>query len=870
MWHSIRNKLIAYFLGFAVVPLVILGVYTITSTASDLGQAAEKTFTSQLVKKAVAVENNMNGFRSDVLFLANQFTIENLLVAIDFEDYDEITYWQDAAARMYASFLQNNSHYQSISFCDRNGKEYLRVSSEQNRVRIIPQSELGSRDTGQQAESLPAGAVFSSGFFIRETTPLLQLGTPVFDEAGEFGGMIIVEVYTAAMLSDFREMDSGAALLCDAAGIIVTATGNPSGGLSLSQSFSAELVSQLNRAERTVLDSGDGRLLIAARVALDPGNQQNSGLVILEQNEAVIYRAVNSFMVSFFVIVVLIAGLAVGLAWFIGTRISTPVTAVVRGIDQLAMGDLSHEVPVLSRDELGELARAYGNIVANLRKKAANAEEIANGNLNTEVAVASDMDALGRAMDGMKRNLQAMNDELVRTIERQKTGDLDARCNSGELSGTYAGLLAGINQVLDTVISPINEGIDVLHAYARGDLTRKMRPLPGKQIVLTESLEGVRSNLTALIDETLALAHAAEQGDLARRGDAEKFAGGYKQIVQGFNNAMENILTPMAKCTNSLQHLATGKLTEFITDDFHGDHARIKDAVNKTLNELNRILSDVLTVADEVAGSANQVSASSKIVSEGAITQASSLQEISASMVEIESQSRSNAANASSAEQLSRDTRSQAEDGNQHMQQMLDAMDAIKMSSGEISKILKAIEEIAFQTNLLALNAAVEAARAGSAGKGFAVVAEEVRNLAQRSARAANETAGLITNMLERIENGSRTANETAGALAQIISGIARSADLVFEISRASEEQVTGLSQVASTLSEIDHVTQSNSASAEEGASAAATLSHQSDRLKSMLNRFVLDRSAQPQTVPSAPDEEAQAVPFEDEDFSRF
>ncbi|MFC1553597.1 methyl-accepting chemotaxis protein [candidate division KSB1 bacterium] len=349
-----------------------------------------------------------------------------------------------------------------------------------------------------------------------------------------------------------------------------------------------------------------------------------------------------------------------------------------------------------------------------------------------------------------------------------------------------------------------------------------------------------KESIKALVDEGLMLSKAAEDGHLKTRGDLDKFEGAFREVINGFNETIENILRPVNEAVECLAEMAQGNLEVSVTGDYKGDHAVMKEALNTTLDALNDILSQVAQSSDQVTSGSGQVSSASQSLSQGATEQASSLEEISSSMQEIGSQTKLNAENADQANKLSTTARSSAEEGNRQMDEMNNAMEEINKSSQEIKKVIKVIDEIAFQTNLLALNAAVEAARAGVHGKGFAVVADEVRNLAQRSAEAARETTDLIEGSAKKVETGTKLATDTAKSLEEIVSGVTKVTDLVGEIASASNEQSQGISQTNEGLSQVEQVTQQVAANAEETASASEELSSQAVELKNMVSQFKL------------------------------
>jgi len=289
-----------------------------------------------------------------------------------------------------------------------------------------------------------------------------------------------------------------------------------------------------------------------------------------------------------------------------------------------------------------------------------------------------------------------------------------------------------------------------------------------------------------------------------------------------------------------LEKMSEGNLDIEPLQDYEGDFGRISESINMIITALNELIGEISKASEQVAAGSKQVSEGSMHLSQGATEQASSIEELSSGMAEMSSRIKMNAANAAQANQIALEAKENAVKGNMRMKDMLKSMEDINEASGNISKIIKVIDDIAFQTNILALNAAVEAARAGQHGKGFAVVAEEVRNLAARSADAANETTEFIEATVKKVDMGTKIANETAASLLSIVESSARVAELVEEIADASTQQAGGISQINIGIDQVSQVVQTNSATAEESAAASEELMTQAQLLNDNVSRFQL------------------------------
>jgi methyl-accepting chemotaxis protein len=329
-------------------------------------------------------------------------------------------------------------------------------------------------------------------------------------------------------------------------------------------------------------------------------------------------------------------------------------------------------------------------------------------------------------------------------------------------------------------------------------------------------------------------------GDLAYFNNDMKIEEGTKNEVTNHALSFIKLLNHTREKVADIKQIAEGDLTTTIHSKGAGD--QLGNALQELVDNTHRVVSSILTTAEQVASGSNLVADSSQALSQGATHQASSVQELTASLEQISAQTRLDAQNAEEANELAKNAKTNAANGNVQMKDMLKAMDEINVSSSNINKIIKVIEDIAFQTNILALNAAVEAARAGQHGKGFAVVAEEVRSLAAKSANAAKETTDLIEGSIRKVGAGTKIAGETAEALNQIVVQVEKAADLINSIAIASNEQAVSIEQVNQGIMQVSQVIQTNAATSEESAAASEELSTQAAQLKDNVSVFKLKK----------------------------
>lgn len=307
----------------------------------------------------------------------------------------------------------------------------------------------------------------------------------------------------------------------------------------------------------------------------------------------------------------------------------------------------------------------------------------------------------------------------------------------------------------------------------------------------------------------------------------------------------------------ALRDFADGDLDSEISEAVPGDYEALRADFNGAVSALRQAIGGVMHNADSIRDETSEIATAADDLSRRTEKQAATLEETAAALDELTVSVKSAAEGADDASKMSAEAQKNAEQGGEVARQTVVAMDGIKNSSQEISKITSVIDDIAFQTNLLALNAGVEAARAGEAGRGFAVVATEVRALAQRSSDAAREINTLITSSGDQVNQGVDLVDRTGRALDAIVTSVSDISDRIATIATSAREQSSGLAEINTAVNELDHVTQQNAAMFEETTAASHALTSEADSLANAVSRFRMKGQAavapRPQVKPSAP-----------------
>ena len=355
-------------------------------------------------------------------------------------------------------------------------------------------------------------------------------------------------------------------------------------------------------------------------------------------------------------------------------------------------------------------------------------------------------------------------------------------------------------------------------------------------IILSNIISKPLSSIMSVAEQ---VAHTGNMEFSAEKIEAMKEDAKRKDEIGHTSAAFGEMMDNLISISNALTQVASGDLSVEI--EKASDNDTLGNAIESMIANMNNLFGEVKAATSNVSGGAAQIATGAQTLSLGSAEQASAVSELSATVSQVLAQTKDNADSAREALVFGERGKVEMGDTMKCMGELKETVAEIKTSSEEVSKVIKAIDEIAFQTNILALNAAVEAARAGQQGKGFAVVADEVRNLANKSADAAKESAMLIQLSVDKVQNGMDIVAKTSDTFARLAESAINIQGKLSEISNASLSQESAIEQINDGIDQIFQVVQNNTATAEESAAASEELSGQSMLLKEMLEDFKIN-----------------------------
>ncbi|MFZ2267858.1 MAG: methyl-accepting chemotaxis protein [Azonexus sp.] len=545
---------------------------------------------------------------------------------------------------------------------------------------------------------------------------------------------------------------------------------------------------------------------------------------------------------TMFLLVLLAFAVMIPAGLWVTRQITGPLRDGVALAESVAAGNMDNAIDFSGRDEPAQLMCALDKMQSDLRLRVQADRKAADETLRIKVALdATSNNVMVADPEGTIIYCNASVLEMMRRAESDLRRELPSFSAANILgsgfdiydkqAGHSRNLLASLKANEPTALGIGGRHFVLIACQIINDQGQRLGTVVEWRD-RTAEVE-IESEVAGIID-------AAVAGDFSRRLEADRMSGFFQKISQGINDLLEANTRALGDLGAMLARMSEGNLTQKIDTSYQGMLGTLKDDANATVDNLQKIIFSIKDATDAINTAAQEIASGNQDLSARTEEQASSLEETASSMEQITSSVRQNADNSRQANELANHAQQVAIRGGEVVGQVVQTMSAIHQSSSKIADIIGVIDGIAFQTNILALNAAVEAARAGEQGRGFAVVATEVRNLAQRSAAAAKEIKGLISDSVDKVTTGNKLVDQAGRTMEEVVASIRRVAKIMGDISEASREQSSGIEQVSRAVNQMDEVTQQNAALVEEAAAAAESLEEQARSLAQAVAIFRL------------------------------